>query len=145
LVGIVRFAHAPGGNPMKHIVQVIMQRDLSNFLERSSKPREGDGAEENETDGDGDEGEEDEPLTFQDTVCTLGPYGTLEEAEAASDRVLRAFARAEQEKISFEYDELEDEVGAILQVRDYLDTEDFIRRRKAGELTAEELEEFNDD
>jgi hypothetical protein len=143
LVGIVRFAHAPGGNPMKHIVQVIMQRDLSNFLERSRKPREGDGAEESETDG--NEGDEDEPLTFQDTVCTLGPYGTLEEAEAASDRVLRAFARAEQDKISFEYDELEDEVGAILQVRDYLDTEDFIRRRKAGELTAEELEEFNDD
>jgi hypothetical protein len=130
---------------MKHIVQVIMQRDLSNFLARSSKPREGDGAEENETDGDEDEGDEDEPLSFQDTVCTLGPYGTLEEAEAASDRVLRAFARAEQDKISFEYDELEDEVGAILQVRDYLDTEDFIRRRKAGELTAEELEEFNDD
>jgi hypothetical protein len=52
---------------MKHIVQVIMQRDLSNFLARSSKPREGDGAEENETDGDEDEGDEDEPLTFQDT------------------------------------------------------------------------------
>ncbi len=130
---------------MKHIVQVIMQRDLSNFLERGSKPREGDGAEENEIEGDEDEDSENEPLTFQDTVCTLGPYDALEEAEAASDRVLRAFARAEQDKISFEYDELEDEVGAILQIRDYLDAEDFIRRRKAGELTAEELDEYNDD
>jgi hypothetical protein len=136
---------------VKHIVQVLIERDLSASDENEVHERDGtDDNEREDSEGEEDEeGKEDEddgqPITFQDKVCTLGPYDTLEEAETAADRVLKAFTRTERDKISFEFDGLEDEVGAILQVRDYLDTEEFLRRRKAGKLTAEELEEFDDD
>lgn len=135
---------------MKHIVQVIVERDLSTYFGDENEVLEEKKAEDSENvDSEEEEKEEDkdanEVTSFQDGICTLGPYDTLEEARDAAEKVLKAFTRAEQEKISFEFDELEDEVGAILELRDYFDTEDFIRRRKAGELTAEELEEFDDD
>jgi hypothetical protein len=135
---------------MKHIVQVIVERDLSTYFGGEDEVLEEKEAEDNENATSEEEGKEEdkdvnEVTSFQDGICALGPYGTLEEATVAAEKVLKAFTKAEQQKISFEFDELEDEVGAILELRDYFDTEDFIRRRKAGELTAEDLEEFDDD
>jgi hypothetical protein len=123
---------------MKHIVIVN--------LEKTVFDEDDDGIEPASNDGESDEDDDDDEVeTRHMAVCTMGPFETLQDAEEASERVIRAFTKAEREKITFFFDELEDEVGTILDLRSTLDTEELMRRAKAGELTPDELADYDDD